>query len=249
MPRVNQRSTVFAFKCRMDSMLTRADLNALLTYTVKQLFFTVEDGVHLVCMRLTRAVSRVRFVNALRALELKPRIGFRLPEGARNWTTTLLMGDELRGGEGLEIIQVLRTHMTINNPSYVEQLDEGGGSHLTHMVRDAMRPSRAPAPLHRSESEVTIPINDEEEAQDPVAVEEAQEPRAIVFMPPVLINGRPNPIESVMGMARAITSVLVNFLHLREGFSLQHLTEIIPGRINTIMETVSAIRTELERRV
>ena len=151
------------------------------------------------------------------------------------------------------IIQILKTHLTINNPSYVEQFDEGGGRHLTHMVRDAMRPSRAPAPLHRSESEVTIPITDEDEARDPVAVGEAQdpvqEPRPTVFMPPALINGRPNPIESVMGMARAITSVLVNFLHLREGFSMQHLMEIMPGRINTIMETVSAVRTELERRV
>ena len=53
-PTANQtRSTVFAFKCKMGTHLARIDFNLVLrTNEVKQLFFSEENNVHLVCMRL-----------------------------------------------------------------------------------------------------------------------------------------------------------------------------------------------------
>ena len=225
----------------MGTPLARLDFNMVLcTNMVRQLFFTETDGVHLVCMRLTKATSRIRFVNALIELEGKARIAFKLPVGAPNWGSVIQMGSELRSGVGLEIIDTLKTHMTINNPAFTESLCTGT-RHITNMLRDALRqtPVRR-MPLHRSESAETLPIASDEEREAPPI-------HPMVFRPALIIDGQSNMVESAVDMARMITTILVNVMHIQDGFNMQQLSEILSVRIGSIMDTIASIRAELER--
>ncbi len=141
------RSTVFAFKCKMGTPLARIDFNLVLrSNEVKQLFFSVENNVHLVCMRLRDAITRIRFVNALVELERKPLTNFRRPVEGVDWSTFVFIGNQLReGGAGFEIKQTLTRHMDTNHPAFF-QSHSTTARHITHMLRNAMRRNRYAGP-------------------------------------------------------------------------------------------------------
>jgi hypothetical protein len=133
------RSTVFAFKCKMGTPLARLDFNLVLRANeVKQLFYSVEDNVHLVCMRLRTAITRIRFVNALIEVERKPLTNFRRPNEGLDWSAFVYTGNQLRDGTGFEIRQTLRRHMDANHPAFF-QSQSTATRHVTHMLRNDLR--------------------------------------------------------------------------------------------------------------
>jgi hypothetical protein len=171
------RSTVFAFKCKMGTHLARIDFNLVLrTNEVKQLFFSEENNVHLVCMRLKDAITRTRFVNALVELERKPLANFRRPVEGVDWNTFIFSGSQLRteGGAGSEIRETLTRHMDSHHPSFF-QSHSTTARHVTHMLRNIMRGNPYRNNNNNSPSSSSAPV--------PVVVAPPPPPPVVVVAP------------------------------------------------------------------
>jgi len=125
---------------------------ALGSFRVKQLFYTEEDGINLVCLRLSAAINRRRMAHTLRQIQTKPNINLRFPADCEGWYNCVYMGEELHEGEGLEIINTLRTHMQDHHRKYYESLSSGT-FHATHMLRDPIRRrGRAQSPVYNPQT-------------------------------------------------------------------------------------------------
>jgi hypothetical protein len=123
---------------------------------VKQLFYTEEDGINLVCLRLSAAINMRRMVHTLRQIQTKPNINLRFPADCEGWYNCVYMGEELHEGEGLEIINTLRTHMQDHHRKYYESLSSGT-FHVTHMLRDPIRRRGGALSRRNAESPVYNP--------------------------------------------------------------------------------------------
>ena len=214
----NMRSTVFALKCKMGTPLTRLDFNLVLhsSNAVKQLYYSVEDNVHLVCLRLSCAITRTRFVNALIKIERKPLTNFKRPDEGTDWSAFVFIGNQLLEGTGFEIRQTLKRHMETRNPAFF-QSHSTNTRHITHMLRNTLRTNRnipepaAPFPepvLDRSgDSARTVPIQPE------------------VFSPPlVMANGQLNMAEVSMHIREMAASAIRDLLQDRPEVNLQTAT-------------------------
>lgn len=269
---VNMRSTVFAFKCKMGTPLTRIDFNLVLrSNEVKQLYFTVEDNVHLVCMRLKEAVTRQRFMNALCEIMRKPLANFRHPvRGVTlDWSDVVFSGSQLREeGTGFEIRQTLKRHMDTNHPAFF-QSHSTTTRHATHMLQNIMRRNpyspaqpqstrRDPAvvaqpppttPSTPSDAE-TLPVSPQPSlhGREDSARTIVYEQQSDVFSAPIIMpNGSLNMVETTAHIREVATSVIRDLLQVSPGFNLQGTLRDMSNAMNEILETTSRIQEELTR--
>lgn len=273
---VNMRSTVFAFKCKMGTPLSRFDFNSIFRGNeVKQLYFSVEEGLHLVCMRLRFAVTRIRFVNALIQLERTPSINFKRPVDGIDWSAFVFLGNQLREGTGLEIKQTLKRHMDSNHQSFF-QSQSSTSHHITHMLRDFMRGNMyIPRTDNAAPPEVAVPsapslppsppplvTNDERDSASlpetlvaspastlPVRSESSTgtEPMSpdTFTVPMVLPNGQINMVELSLHVRSIVGSSLREFLQIRPGFNLQGTMTDIEARIDELLDITVRIRRDI----
>jgi hypothetical protein len=109
---------------------------------IKQLFYIKdEDNIHLVCMRLEKAETRVFVRNVLARLESAHNAHFKKPEGSAAWV--IFMGDELKEGQGGEIIQALKTERLAN--SLALTVSKCPGRHRNDMLVEATFIPMSPA--------------------------------------------------------------------------------------------------------
>ena len=122
---------MFAFECTMLRTLSTSDFNlAMPTNHFKQLFYTQENGVYYMCVRLREAVPSTRMVAVLKHLEAHGKI-----RGTGNWQSVLFMGTKaLFQGDGVRIVRILKTHMQNADPAF--RMYMGSGTHLTNMLID-----------------------------------------------------------------------------------------------------------------
>ena len=266
--RASMRSTVFAFKCKMGTPLTRLDFNLVLhsSNAVKQLYFSVENDVHLVCMRLTEAISRIRFANALSEIERKPLTNFKRTNDSLNWTSFIFMGNELREGEGAEIKQTLKYHMETRDPAFF-QSHSTNTRHVTHMLRNPLRPNHRnpvimPAPsapqmprTPSTSSDTTIPLDSPAPtlpvAGSPVpAMDRSNSAQMdngpqVIFSVPQMINGQPNMIDATLRLRDTVSSVLRDLLGINLGFNLQERFGDLTSRMDELMDITTRTRAEI----
>jgi hypothetical protein len=266
-PTANQtRSTVFAFKCKMGTHLARIDFNLVLrTNEVKQLFFSEENNVHLVCMRLKDAITRTRFVNALVELERKPLANFRRPVEGVDWNTFIFSGSQLRTGAGSEIRETLTRHMDSHHPSFF-QSHSTTARHVTHMLRNIMRGnpySPAPvAPAPREEAEPvapsspaeTLPVLDSPSVGErsgsnssarTVPMAQAQD----VFSPPlVAADGQVNMVGISMHVRETAAAAIYELLRINPDFNLQNTLGDLTARMDELLDIVTRIRQGMASR-
>ena len=229
------RSGVFAFKCRMGTPLTRLDFNlALRANSVKQLFYSIEDGVHQVCIRLTTATTRVRLVNMLMEIQGKPLTNLRLPLDADRWGAVIFMGNQLRNGEGAEMIQTLKRHMENRLPSYFESLCTTS-RHLTHMLRDELRPN----PEDQARQIVRAP------SLAPTLPELEAEINSMVFSPAMILDGEPNRVESDSELGRMISTTIRDILNIDEQFDLPRAFLNATNRIDVLVSEITRLRSSI----
>ena len=204
----------------MGVPLARIDFNLVLrSNEVKQLFFSEEDGVHLVCLRLRSAITRLRFVNALIELERKPLTQFKRPAEGIDWSAFVFTGNELSQGAGLEIRQTLKRHMDTNNPAFF-QSHSTTGRHITHMLQHSLRRNRytpqpaAPIPeTSRPESE----RGDDSARSVPI-------PPDVQSPPLAMANGQLSMVEVSMHIREVATSVIRDLLQISPAINQQTAT-------------------------
>ena len=250
------RSGVFAFKCRMGTPLTRLDFNlALRANSVKQLFYSIEDGVHQVCIRLTTATTRVRLVNMLMEIQGKPLTNLRLPLDADRWGAVIFMGNQLRNGEGAEMIQTLKRHMENRLPSYFESLCTTS-RHLTHMLRDELRPNpedQAPQIAMAQPLRNELRPNPEDQARQiarapslaPTLPELEAEINSMVFSPAMILDGEPNRVESDSELGRMISTTIRDILNIDEQFDLPRAFLNATNRIDVLVSEITRLRSSI----
>jgi hypothetical protein len=235
MPVVQIRSGVFAFTCRMGTPLTRLDFNlALRANAVKQLFYSVDDGVHKVCIRLTTATTRIRFVNMLLEIQGKPLTNLRLPLDCEFWNAVIFMGSQLRNGEGAEIIHTLKRHMVTRHPSYFESLSTTS-RHITHMLRDELR---------QNTRQIRAP-----EFDDAPSILPEVEINSMVFSPAMILDGEPNRVESDSELGRMISTTIREILNIDERFDLPQAFINATNRINVLVTEITRLRTRIAAHV
>ena len=136
------RSTKFAFKCQIGTDLNTENMSNAIGKKIKQLFYIKdEDNIHLVCMRLEKAETRVFVRNVLARLESAHNAHFKKPEGSAAWV--IFMGDELKEGQGGEIIQALKTERLAN--SLALTVSKCPGRHRNDMLVEATFIPMSPA--------------------------------------------------------------------------------------------------------
>ena len=222
----NMRSSVFALRCKMGTRLARIDFNLVLrTNEVRQLFFSVEDNVHLVCMRLGEAITRVRFVNALIELEMKPLANFKRPTEGIDWSEFVFTGNELREGPGFQIIQTLRRHMDSHHPAFF-QSHSTTARHVTHMLRNNLRPSTM-----RRNRNIPAPAPPIPQISQPVSERSGNSARTVptqpdVLSPPLVMasSGQLNLVEVSTHIREVAASVIRDLLQTSPAFNLQTAT-------------------------
>jgi hypothetical protein len=137
------RSTKFAFKCLIGTDLNTENLSNAIGKKIKQLFYTKDtDNTHLVCMRLEKAANRTFVRNALTRLEHSHNTHFKKPVGSADWV--IFMGDELKEGQGAEIIQALKTERLAN--SLALTVSKCPGYHMNDMLVEATFEPMSPDP-------------------------------------------------------------------------------------------------------
>ena len=209
----------------MGTPLARIDFNLVLrTNEVRQLFFSVEDNVHLVCMRLKDAITRVRFVNALIELEMKPLANFKRPTEGIDWSEFVFTGNELREGPGFQIIQTLRRHMDSHHPAFF-QSHSTTARHVTHMLRNNLRT----AAMRRNRN-VSAPAPPIPQISQPVSERSGDSARTVPIQPDVLspplvnANGQLNLVEVSMQIREVAASVIRDLVQMSPAFNLQAAT-------------------------
>ena len=206
----NTRSSIFALKCKMGTPLTRLDFNLVLRINdVRQLYYSKEGSVHLVCLRLSVAITRTRFVNALIELENKPLTNFERPIEGTDWTEFVFTGNQLREGTGLEIRQTLLRHMNNRSPAFFQSLSTTT-RHATHMLRNNLRMRRnTPEPAAQN-PRISQPVP--ERSGDSART---QPIRPGVLSPPLLTaNGQLNMAEVSMQIRELAASAIRNLLQI-----------------------------------
>jgi hypothetical protein len=250
----------------MGTHLARIDFNLVLrTNEVKQLFFSEENNVHLVCMRLKDAITRTRFVNALVELERKPLANFRRPVEGVDWNTFIFSGSQLRTGAGSEIRETLTRHMDSHHPSFF-QSHSTTARHVTHMLRNIMRGnpySPAPvAPAPREEAEPvapsspaeTLPVLDSPSVGErsgsnssarTVPMAQAQD----VFSPPlVAADGQVNMMGISMHVRETAAAAIYELLRINPDFNLQNTLGDLTARMDELLDIVTRIRQGMASR-
>lgn len=261
MPRLGStaRSTVFAFKCRMGTPLARIDFNLVLRGNeVRQLFFSVENDVHFVCLRLRTAVTRLRFVNALIDIERKPLTNFKRPVDGIDWSAFVFLGNELRDGTGLEIRMTLKRHMDTNNPGFF-QSHSTTSRHITHLLQNTLRrnhftaadqgpsdgvqgpPPRQETPSTQSDLAETIPLDSPHPTLSRQTSRESTRtevlgPNGIFTAPYLLPNGQPNLVELLMHLREMIAPMIQEMVRTEAGFDLQATLTNINTRLDELRE-------------
>ena len=250
------RSNIFAFRCLMGTQLTRLDFNLALGHsTVKQYFFTEENGENLVCMRVQTAITRSRYIKVLEWVERRNGVDFK-PIPGSDWADSVYMGDEIRNGGGRAIRETLIQHMLAEHEKFHESI-AAYTQHTTHMLRDPLRVRRgAPQenPLDRQE---TIPIESPRgpayaptgpdyalERSDSLRTLPVESPRpveAVVINPPAEINGQPNPVTADMELTQRIAEIIQTVYGIPPGYNVQAHIEQLHERVDDIIGTVREI--------
>jgi hypothetical protein len=233
----------------MGTQLTRLDFNLALGHsTVKQYFFTEENGESLVCMRVQTAITRSRYIKVLEWVERRNGVDFK-PIPGSNWADSVYMGDEIRNGGGRAIRETLIQHMLAEHEKFHESI-AAYTQHTTHMLRDPLRVRRgAPQenPLDRQE---TIPIESPRgpdyalERSDSLRTLPVESPRpveAVVINPPAEINGQPNPVTADMELTQRIAEIIQTVYGIPPGYNVQAHIEQLHERVDDIIGTVREI--------
>ena len=261
--RPNLRSSVFAFKCKMEVRLSRLDFNIALRRTeVSQFFFCVENNTHYVCMRLADAITRTRFANVLSEVERKPFTNFKRINNSLEWKDYIFMGKELREGEGQHIKDTLKRFMEAGHPTFVESLSTAQ-RHITHMLRNPLRrnhyaPSVIPAPVtppmspdeddaatvilgdSRSQSNSSVQTNSRSQSNSsrqtiPITDDHPQ------------LTAVPDSVENNLRIRDTMAGILRNLLNVEPGFDLRGRLDDLNDRLDDMVNVTSRIRSDLAR--
>ena len=225
----------------MGHPLNRLDFNMTLgTNSVKQLFYTRENGEDLVCMRLQTATTRTRIRMTLNELQTNPRSEFKKPDDVNDWLSVIYMGHELREGQGEEIMHVLNLHKISNNPSFVESVSMNH-RHLTNMLTDGLRMTRAAVvipprvvPPRAEPAVAVVPPR----AEPAVAVVPPRDEPAELAIPPIAAvapERYPDTVRPIVELARIVLNTIVSVI------------PIPANRVGVLVNMVAHVRTELER--
>ena len=213
----------------MGTPLNRLDFNLALgnSTTVKQWFCTEENGEHLVCMRLQKAIPRGRYINMLRGIETRNGTNLKPVPGA-TWADTVFMGDEIRNGGGRAIRDTLIRHMQSGNRAYRESI-AAFTQHTTHMLRDPLRSSRTddapqeeeespagPALLSRENSLATLPV---------------QSPR-----PQESSSARVDAVRSNIALASTVADIMRDFYNIPPGYDIRGTLDQINERVLSLQQ-------------
>ena len=162
-----RRSRLFAFICIMGRDLHPVDFEAFLMNDnkVMQLFYTEENGLHYVNLKVKTPITRTRAASALHRLE---GVSIELPPHAVSWPSIIYTGSEL-SDEGGFIREIILRHKTEGRPDFYQYLAPGFW-HPTIMINNpAALPDPAVGLGSRSSSVMTelyIPNSVEEVLED-----------------------------------------------------------------------------------
>ena len=231
------RSTVFALKCMMGTPLTRLDFNlALNVNEVNQLFYTVREGVHHVCLRLASAIPRTQLANALAEIERKPRSNFTRVDPAMPWRDYIHMGDGVRTGEGFAIVQIIRSDWSNGDAAFFQSLSTTR-RHNTNLITSGMRQSAMlqppPSPTHSLASDATLPLGESPPAS----------PSNQTFFFGLGPNGA--VLDQRMRLREAVLSAVGESLRIDPYFNLPDRLRELHTQMGQMTGTLNEIKAEL----
>jgi hypothetical protein len=220
------RSTKFAFKCQIGTDLNTENMSNAIGKKIKQLFYIKdEDNIHLVCMRLEKAETRVFVRNVLARLESAHNAHFKKPEGSAAWV--IFMGDELKEGQGGEIIQALKTERLAN--SLALTVSKCPGRHRNDMLVEATF-----IPMSPAADPPALVVIDPPMAADPPALVVIDPPMA-ADPPALAFIDLPASIQESRRLAELLNTILQGLQrlppHLSPFFGMAEEVQTIVDRI------------------
>ena len=265
------RSTVFAFKCKMGTPLTRLDFNLVLRVNdVRQLFYAVHEGVHYVCMRIGSAIPRIRFANALADIERKPLTNFERLDSSKSWSDYIHMGSEVGEGEGKEIRETIRRYWNNSSPAFFQSLSTTT-RHNTNLISEGVRVARrqvAP-PVDRNSAVIPQPSTPPPSSPSTASLSDSAETLPIIDSPPrspipdrsnsthtvvlpqnglfsVSQDGGPmHVVEERLRIRDMAMSAIQETFHIESDFNLPARLREMSTQLNQLTNTVNVIKAEI----
>ena len=249
------RSTIFAFKCKMNTPLTRLDFNLVLRVNdVRQLFYAVHEGVHHVCLRLGSAIPRTRFANALTELESKPLSDFERLDSSIQWVDYVYMGSEIvEGGEGKQIRDTIRQYWNNGSPAFFQSLSLNTNHH-TNLIAGGIRyraPTRSVPPRPRSpsadslsDSAETLPITDSlSDSAETLPIIDSPRPRS-----PGAFSIQPmHAVSERLRLRDVVMSAIGETFHIDRDYNLPAKLREMSSQLSQLTDTVNTLKEEIRQ--